>query len=270
MNLKFYSPKSDVLKKYIKGYYFIIEDNEYDQVIYKTFPNNYNIVTVMQNISLHQSDNQIIITASKEKNIFSNIVYRYKNPIEIFYQKQCNEITIYFKPLGLNFFIDKLEPFYSKDHTRAIEFDPFIDYKAEMEKIFSIQNREEQIEEFENYWLSKFIEKDFSMMKILIQEVETDININEIAKKNKISRQYLNKLFQKNIGKSPSEYRKIHRFRKSIADNNQSKNLTELSYENLFYDQSHFIKDFRELTRKNPKLFFKKVDTEKENVWLFI
>lgn len=171
MNLKFYSPKSDVLKKYIKGYYFIIEDNESDQVIYKTFPNNYNIVTVMQNISLHQSDNQIIITASKERNIFSNIVYRYKNPIEIFYQKQCNEITIYFKPLGLNFFIDKLEPFYSKDHTRAIEFDPFIDYKAEMEKIFSIQNREEQIEEFENYWLSKFIEKDFSMMKILIQEV---------------------------------------------------------------------------------------------------
>lgn len=270
MNLEFYKTRNELLKKYIEGYYFILSDDESGPVIYKTFPNNYNIVTVMQNICLNQIDNRITIKPSEGKNIVSNIVYRYKTPIEIFYQKPFNEITIYFKPLGLNFFIEKLETFYSKDHTREIEFDPFIDFKPKMENIFLIQNREKQIEELENYWLSKLIEKDFTMMRILMEELEDDVKIDEVAKKHKISRQYLNKLFQRNIGKSPSEYRKIHRFRKSIADINQFKNLTELSYEHLFYDQSHFIKDFKELTRKNPRSFFKMVDTEKGNVWLFI
>ena len=72
------------------------------------------------------------------------------------------------------------------------------------------------------------------------------------------------------MGKSPSEYRKIYRFRKSIIDKEQVKSLTELSHENLFYDQSHFIKDFRKLTHKNPKSFFKKVNTETEVLWFFV
>lgn len=270
MNLKFYSPKSKTLKKYIKGYYFILADSDCGPLYYRTFPNNYTIVTVMQNMYLKQIDQVMTITPSEEKNIFSNIVYRYKTPIDTRYQKPVNEITIYFKPLGLNLFVDRLQEFYSKDHTREIEFDPFIDFKATMEEIFRIENREKQIEELENYWLSKLAEKDFSMMRALIEDIENDEKIDEVAKKHKISRQYLNKLFQKNIGKSPSEYRKIHRFRKSIADADQVKNLTELSYENMFYDQSHFIKDFKELTRKSPTLFFKMVDTERENVWLSI
>lgn len=108
------------------------------------------------------------------------------------------------------------------------------------------------------------------MLEKIIKEIENDTRINEIAKKYNISRQYLNKLLQKKVGKSASEYRRIYRFRKSIAENNEVRNLTELSHENLFYDQSHFIKDFRELTHKTPGSFLKKVDTGKEVVWLFI
>lgn len=270
MEVKFYKPRNKILRKYIQGYYFILEGNENESVSYWTFPNNYNIVSIAQNISLKKRNNKIIITPSGEKNIFSNITYRYNTPIEIFYEKPLNEITIYFKPLGLNFFIDSVEIFYSKDNTKEIEFDPFSDYKKEMEIILGIREREKQIEKLESYWLSKFVDKDFSMLEELIEDIETNTKIEEVAIKHKISRQYLNKLFQKNIGKSPSEYRKIHRFRKSIINKNQVKNLTELSYENLFYDQSHFIKDFQELTFKSPTSFFENVNTEREVVWLFL
>ncbi|MFC0076510.1 helix-turn-helix domain-containing protein [Flavobacterium procerum] len=269
MRVKFYKPINETLKKYIKGYYFFLEKDEYDSICYWTFPNNYNIVSVTQNVSIIKRDNKIMITPSKEKNIFSHITYRYDTPIEIFYEKPLNEITIYFEPLGLNFFTDKVEVYYSKDNTKEVEFDPFPDFKKEMEKIFSIQEREKQIEQLEDYWLSKFVHKDVSMIKELIADIEANAKIEEVAKKHKISRQYLNKIFQKNIGKSPSEYRKIHRFRKSITDKNQVKNLTELSYENLFYDQSHFVKDFRDLTFKSPKTFFEKINTERETVWFF-
>jgi AraC-like DNA-binding protein len=52
--------------------------------------------------------------------------------------------------------------------------------------------------------------------------------------------------------------------------NKEMKNLTELSYENLFYDQSHFIRDFKELTKITPSVFFEKVNTEQNNIWMLI
>lgn len=139
-----------------------------------------------------------------------------------------------------------------------------------MQKILNLNDQKLQIEQLENYWLSKYINKDYSGLEGMIKEIETDCKIDEVAKNHNISRQYLNKLFQKNIGKSAAEYRRINRFRKSIAEKNKIKNLTELSHENLFYDQSHFIKDFKELTHKTPKSFFRNVDIDKEVVWLFI
>lgn len=270
MQLKFYKPKNEILKKYVEGYYFMQEDSASGSFKYRTFPNNYTIVTVMQDISLKHSDSKMIINPSKKNGIYSNIVYRYNSPIEIFYEKPANEITIYFKPLGINFFVKNAEVFYSQDHTRAIEFCPFSDFKSEMIEILNLPDREKQIDRLEDYWMAKYIEKDFSLMKSLIKAIETDTKIEGIAQNHNISRQYLNRLFQKNIGKSATEYRKIHRFRKSIAEKNEVRSLTELSHDNLFYDQSHFIKDFRDLTHKTPTSFFRKVDVEKEIVWLFI
>lgn len=107
-------------------------------------------------------------------------------------------------------------------------------------------------------------------MESILVDVENGLHINDIAKKHNFSRQYLHKLFLKNIGKSLIEYRKIHRFRSSIINQRKSKSLTELAHGNLFYDQSHFIKDFKQFTHINPAAFFQKVDANKEIVWLFI
>jgi AraC-like DNA-binding protein len=38
--------------------------------------------------------------------------------------------------------------------------------------------------------------------------------------------------------------------------NKQFANLTSLAYENEYYDQSHFTKDFKELTGITPKEFY--------------
>jgi AraC-like DNA-binding protein len=46
----------------------------------------------------------------------------------------------------------------------------------------------------------------------------------------------------------------------------QLKNLTEITYEEGYYDQSYLIKEFRRITNHNPKDFFKsvsKVDGDK-------
>jgi AraC-like DNA-binding protein len=70
--------------------------------------------------------------------------------------------------------------------------------------------------------------------------------------------------------KTPSEYRKVQRFRNTLLKQKITPNLTDLSNDNLYFDQSHFIKHFRELTDTKPSDFFKKVEIDKENIWLYL
>lgn len=268
MKLQFYTPKNNTLKKYIEGYYFITPDESEEPINYCTFPNNYCILSVNQNSIAIKNGHKIHVSSTAEKNIASTLVFRYTLPIHVYYEKAVDEITIYFKPLGLNHFIDDLQKVFLQQ--KNIEYNPFPDFKDEMEKVFSFTTKEQQIEELEKYWLSKLITKDLDLMSQIILDVEADLKIEDIAEKHQVSRQHINKMFLKNIGKPPSEYRKIHRFRNSINRKKEIKSLTELSYDNLFYDQSHFNKDFKELTAINPKVFFKNVDIDQENVWLFI
>lgn len=267
MKLDNYKPKNDILKKYIEGYYFISEDKNKKTIKYWTFPNNYCIFSVCQNAKEQFVENQLIITPSKQKNITTGLVSRYSKPIEIVYENLVNEITIYFKPLGINQFIDNYDMF---KESQISNFIPFSDYKEKMENIFNKTNREQQIELLENYWLSKFVKKDFGLMEQILTDVEEDFKIEKIAEKHNVSRKYINSLFLKHIGKTPTQYRKIYRFRQSLLAYKKSKNLTTLSHGSLFYDQSHFIKDFKALTKTNPSWFFKNIDTSKDNIWHFL
>lgn len=267
MKLEFYRPQNSQLKKYIEGYYFIAPDNNPAPLHYWTFPNNFFIVSVSLNMKMEVAENKFIIEYSTQKNTVANFVARYKTPIEIVYKDAIDEITLYFKPLGTHHFMDDVPKLLQQ---QTAFFDPYPDFKEVMNEILQMQNRAMQIETLEQYWLSKMTIKDLGPMEAILADIESDLKVDEIATKNNFSRQYLNNLFTKNTGKSPSEYRKIHRFRTAIAKKKDAKNLTDLTYDSLFYDQSHMIKDFKELTRVSPHSFFKKVDTGKENIWLFI
>ncbi len=267
--MHFYSPENDILKQYIEGYYFLNDHGTGADKAYMTFPNNYCIVTVNLNSKVRLDSNQISIEPSYDNNIFASFVYRYIDPIEVHYTRPFQEITIYFKPLGINYFVNNLDTMFSQK--KMTEFIPqFPDFKEEMNKIFHIDKRSLQISALEDYWLSKLMTKDLVFMKNILLDIESNIKIEDIAKKHHISRKHLNNIVQKNLGKSLAEYRKILRFRNVISKYQGLKSLTELSYENLFFDQSHLIKDFKSLTKTNPNLFFKNVNTATKNIWFFI
>lgn len=268
MNVSFYNPKNETLSKYVDGYYFIEAAAHSEPVKYLTFPNNYHILTVFQNCQLKTEPYKITIWPSRQHNVKTQLVTRYKVPLLASYYRPVNEITMVFKPLGLNNFIAHPEKVLQQK--KIEEFCPFADFKARMETIFEEGCRKEQRESLESYWLSKFQPKDCTLIGSILSAVETEMGISKIAKKHEISRQYLNTLFLKNIGKPPSEYRKVLRFRKALAKQNDCKSLTELTYEALYFDQSHFIRDFKKLTRdRTPHSFFKDVTTIEEINWLF-
>ncbi|MBL0911162.1 MAG: helix-turn-helix transcriptional regulator [Bacteroidia bacterium] len=267
MKLDFYKPKNEILQKYIEGYYFISEDKNSGPVTYYTFPNNFSILSINQNAEVEFENNKIIISGTAKENITADLVTRYTEPIEVFYERSVNEITIYFKPLGIDHFLGNTG---IPKQNKMEDFNPFPDFKEAMQEIFRTAYREQQIELLEGYWLSKFIKKDTAVIEQIVSDIEADLKMEEIAEKHNLSRRYINKLFLKKVGKTPSEYRKIYRFRTALNEAKKAKNLTQLSHNSLFYDQAHFIKDFKKLTNINPGFFFKNVDTEKGNVWLFI
>lgn len=264
MKINFYQPSHPTLKKYIEGYYFISDDGSDEPVRYLTFPDNYFILSACQNAEIIHNKNHVEIRQSSTENMLIDFVLRSSAPVDICYQQAINEVTIYFKPLGIYHFFE------AEDINVLKTQIPLSDFKEVMNSILKESDRKIQIENLEKHWLSKFKLKNLKLINEIVRDFDSELKIEEIAKKNNITRQYVNKVSNRYLGKPASEYRKIQRFRNTLLHNKNTKNLTELSYENLFFDQSHFIRDFKELTQTLPSFFFENVDTKQNNVWLFI
>ena len=254
-----------MLSKYIEGYYFIVPDNTIANLNYYTFPNNYSILSVNYGATIELKNDKISVLKDSKNEIDADLITRYIKPIEVVYENEVLEVTIYFKPFGINHFLD--DEFIGKNINH---FFPYPDFKCFFKYLILLKDRNKQIEELENYLFSKLNPRSMPLIQSIINDFENGLSVSESAEANNISRQYLNRLFQQHIGKSPSEYKKIQRFRKAITEKTNQKNLTEFSNDAMFYDQSHFIKHFKEITGIQPNTFFKEITTEKEIAWLFV
>lgn len=70
-------------------------------------------------------------------------------------------------------------------------------------------------------------------------------------------RRQLERNFKKQIGVSPKQLSKVIRLQATLQLllSQTSETLTDIAYENEYYDQPHFIKDFKEFTGITPKEF---------------
>lgn len=274
MQVQFYQTRSELLKPFLDGYYFLLKEKEEDDVEYLTFPNNFINLSVYRNTLVELKNNQVVIAQNKEIEFSSILVGNYKMPIKAIHCGAITEITFHFKPLGLNAFLPQIIPF-SNDLLN--HFNPYGDYKANMISILNEENTQQKINKIEKYWLSKLKGFKHVLVESLLDDLQTDQekSIGSLALKYATSRQNINKLFNKYLGKSPADFRKIHRFRETLNNRIDSlkreENLTSLSYESLFYDQSHMVKEFKLLTGLTPKKFFENVKLQKgAGNWLFM
>jgi transcriptional regulator GlxA family with amidase domain len=51
-------------------------------------------------------------------------------------------------------------------------------------------------------------DKDLMIFRQMLADLENELTVDQLAKKYHFSRQYINRLFLRNLGKSPSEYKK--------------------------------------------------------------
>jgi AraC-like DNA-binding protein len=76
---------------------------------------------------------------------------------------------------------------------------------------------------------------------------------NDAAKRRQLERKFIQQ-----IGLSPKQLSKVIRLQAALKMmlNHQAVSLTEIAYNSDYYDQAHFIKDFREFTGTTPGEFF--------------
>lgn len=89
-----------------------------------------------------------------------------------------------------------------------------------------------------------------------IKKNSAENNINNIASRLGITPRYLHKLIYQHTGLSPKSFNKINRFQRSlklISKNEQP--LTAIAYDCGYFDQSHFIRDFKSFTSVTPSAY---------------
>ena len=82
------------------------------------------------------------------------------------------------------------------------------------------------------------------------------IRITEVAAALYVSQSTLERRFRNVVGSTPKKFASIVRFKHTLAHYKPETSLTDLGYDAGFYDQAHFIREFKTFTGETPEQFF--------------
>ena len=105
------------------------------------------------------------------------------------------------------------------------------------------------IPQYDNFLICKGIQ--------IIKQHRGQITANHLSEKLSVTPKSLERKFANNLGKTPKQYIKLIRFQETLRDFSAGEpiNLTEYAYRNGYFDQSHFIHDFKSYSGYTPKEF---------------
>lgn len=143
----------------------------------------------------------------------------------------------------------------------SIALDDLAPHQYIEEKLAEAKTHQERIAIVEQFLLSQLqIQTNDALIANAIQQIYSskgDIKIKNMLQTLPISRDPFEKRFRRITGTSPKHFSTIVRLRHLIDHYSPAKSLTDMAYAAGYFDQSHFIKDFRQFTGQTPHEFFK-------------
>lgn len=130
--------------------------------------------------------------------------------------------------------------------------------------ILSAFSHSERILLIEKFLLNRLADTE-TVDRVIKSTVETmltangQLSIEELSQQINTNRRQLERKFSSAIGLSPKQLSKVIRLQATLKMllNRELNSLATLAYEGEYYDQAHFIKDFKEFTGKTPKEFYR-------------
>lgn len=160
------------------------------------------------------------------------------------------------------FFDEKMSELNDQIQHAADLFGPSL--KTLHQQLLDTDNLNEQIDLIEVYLIKRLHASQKRHDKInfvgqivnSLKENSTSDKIMEISVRANVSTRYLNMLFTQYTGLPPKLFCKINRFQQSLVlvNSNEDK-LTDVAYASGYFDQSHFIREFKQFTGITPNAF---------------
>ncbi len=242
---------TDRLKPYIK--YFIVSENDIESS-YKVFPSTGLVIGFQYRGHLAN------LEKGREAKLAKAGITGISGSFKIFKNSlNTGTILVYFSEIGVNSFTSTpANDLFNLSISLEDMFDKSLVSEA-AEKLAFANTDKQRIHIVEHFLLShlKEIQKDKLVIEAvqLIYQSKGTIRVNELAKKLFISQSPLEKRFRKLVGTSPKKFSSIVRFNSVLDNLNNTKSLTDICYENNFFDQAHFIKNFKQFTGDTPENF---------------
>src|SRR5690606_33418035 len=130
------------------------------------------------------------------------------------------------------------------------------------ERLLNASSRGEMVAILNNYIysLANKIQTDMRIMRYAVEKIArkpSKKNLTEVQKELCMTGRTFQRQFEKAIGIIPSRYRRISQFNAAFRQLNslQFENLTALSYNNGYSDQSHSIRAFKTFTSLTPRAY---------------
>ena len=131
-----------------------------------------------------------------------------------------------------------------------------------VDSLFSSSNDDEKVSVIEHFLVTKIIGCHPPLFVALINKIHDskgDCNVAQLASYFSISERTIHRLFNKLVGINPISYINLIRFRTIIAlSNKPNANYLSNALDVGYYDQSHFIKNFKNFSTLTPLQFFDK------------
>jgi AraC-like DNA-binding protein len=260
MKVNVFKPRNAGLREIVDCIYILrCEGNKPER--YLSFPSVFTNFSILRNAKAESSRYSIRITESTGA-MTALIRMNLLKPCLVEYKGELEEITIFLKPFGIEYF-----PVLRRQVMEPDRFLPFsLDRLTEQrfEAIFNEPDDEQRARQIEDWLSENYMPFDhpFLTRVVALLETQPSLSTESLARQFSVSRKTLHRHFEKYLDLSPTLFRRMNRFRRSIRESQSDQNmqnLTTLAYAVDFFDQSHMIRDFKALTGFMPKEFFRNV-----------
>lgn len=93
-----------------------------------------------------------------------------------------------------------------------------------------------------------------------IQAAPGGVRIAELARAHRLSQDALEKRFRRAVGAPPKRFASLLRLQQALALRRSGRSLSELAIAAGYYDQSHFIREFKAVTGEPPQRFLRSAE----------
>lgn len=135
--------------------------------------------------------------------------------------------------------------------------------KGFKQRIDSCTTPEQMFDEVEKVFLNNILVRDLSLIIDAVELIEKNvgnIELAEISTQLGVSDRTIRNQFYDHIGCSPKEYIRLVKLRQVAFQLKHSKDsLTDIAYNNDYYDQAHFIHEVKNITGYSPKKLKKEI-----------